>query len=268
MTRLLTITILVIATLSTRAQLQLSGTVFDSTKRNLVDGVQVVCTCGTMSFTDSLGRYSLFVGENDSVFFFFRSKPTQLFPVAAIKTPESFDISLQVYVPGRFQYLQEVVIYGKNRRQDSIENRLQYEKIFEHRNGGIKVSQAPSSMGIGAGLDLESLINVFRFRYNKSRGRFAERLIREEQDRYINYRFNATIVKKLTVLTDGPLLNEFLELYKPDYLLLTQTLDIELYQYIQAAAKEFLNGQKKARLLQQNPSYVFRDQPQHYLSSK
>jgi hypothetical protein len=233
-----------IGTLHTYAQFQLSGTVFDSTKRNLVEGVQVVCTCGTMSFTDSLGRYSIFVGEQDSVFFFFRSKPTQLFPVQAIKTPESFDISLLVYVPGRYQYLEEVVVYGKSRRQDSIENRLQYEKIFEHNNGGIKISSAPSESGIGAGLDVESLINMFRFRYNRSQNRFAERLIREEQDRYIAYRFNANIVKRLTTLTDGPSMDLFLELYKPDYLLLTQTLDIELFQYIQAAAREFLSKRK------------------------
>lgn len=240
MRNLLLLIFCVASTLSASGQFQLSGTVFDSTRRNLVEGVQVFCTCGTMSFTDSLGRYSLFVGEKDSVFFFFRSKPTQLFPVSTIKTPETFDISLQVYVPGRYQYLQEVVVYGKNRRQDSIENRLQYEKIFEHTNGGLRVSTAPSESGIGAGLDVESLINMFRFRYNRSQSRFAERLIREEQDRYIAYRFNASIVKKLTTLTDGPLLDQFLQRYKPDYLLLTQTLDIELYQYIQAAAREFL----------------------------
>jgi hypothetical protein len=133
-----------------------------------------------------------------------------------------------------------VVIYGKTRRQDSIENRLQYEKVFEHSNGGLRVTAAPGESGIGAGLELESLINMFRFRYNRSQSRFAERLIREEQDRYIAYRFNGTIVKKLTTLKDGPLLEQFLLIYKPDYLLLTQTLDIELYQYIQVAAREFL----------------------------
>jgi len=243
--KLLLLVFCIISMLSASAQIQLSGTVLDSTKRNLVEGVQVFCTCGTMSFTDSLGRYSLFVGEQDSVFFFYRSKPTQLFPVSTIKNPESFDISLQVYVPGRYQYLQEVVIYGKTRRQDSIENRLQYEKIFEHRNGGLRVTTAPGESGIGAGLELESLINMFRFRYNRSQSRFAERLIREEQDRYIAYRFNAAIVKKLTSLTDGQQLEQFLQLYKPDYLLLTQTLDIELYQYIQAAAKEFLKKRGK-----------------------
>jgi hypothetical protein len=64
-------------------------------------------------------------------------------------------------------------------------------------------------------------------------------LIREEQNKYIDYRFNKTIVKRLTTFTDGPLLDAFMERYRPQYEILTQVLDIELYMYIQAAAKDF-----------------------------
>ena len=52
-----------LAVLQTTAQIQLSGTVYDSTKRNLVMGVQVLCTCGTMSFTDSAGNYTIYVAK-------------------------------------------------------------------------------------------------------------------------------------------------------------------------------------------------------------
>ena len=38
---------------------------------------------------------------------------------------------------------------------------------------------------------------------------------------------------------DGPLLDAFMERYRPQYDILTQVLDIELYMYIQAAAKDF-----------------------------
>ncbi len=226
-------------------QIQLSGTVFDSTKRNLVMGVQVLCTCGTMSFTDSAGQYSIFVGEKDSVFFFFRNKPTQFFAVKSIKDLNSFDIALHIYVPGRYKQLKEIIVYGKNRRQDSIENRIQYDKIFNYDKGGLRVGGAAPESGIGAGLDLDALMSVFRFRRNKSMMRFQQRLIKEEQDRYINYRFNKTIVQRLTTLKEGPLLDEFMQRYRPDYELLTQAIDIELYLYIQAAAKEFLKEQQR-----------------------
>lgn len=236
---LLYIIVLLLAKTGT-AQIQLSGTVFDSTKRNLIEGVQVVCTCGTMSFTDSTGQYTIYVGETDSVFFFFRNKPTQKFAVASIKNFASFDISLSLYVPGRYKQLKEIIVYGKTRRQDSIENRLQYEKVFNHDKGGIRFGGSAPESGLGAGIDLNALINVFRFRRNKSMQRFQQRLIMEEQNRYIDFRFNPVIVKKLTALKDGPLLDEFIKNYRPEYELLTQVLDIELYLYIQAAAKDFL----------------------------
>jgi hypothetical protein len=221
------------------AQFQLSGTVYDSTKRNLVMDVQVICTCGTMSFTDSTGFYSIYVGAKDSVFFFFNNRPTQKFSVASIRDVSAFDISIQMHVPGRYKQLKEIIVYGKNRRQDSIDNRVQYDKVFNFDKGGVRFSGGAPEAGIGAGIELDALINVFRFRRNKSMARFQERLIREEQNKYIDYRFNKTIILRLTTLKDDPLLDEFIRRYKPDYDILTQVIDIELFQYIQTAAKDF-----------------------------
>jgi hypothetical protein len=223
------------------AQIQLSGTVYDSTKRNLVEGVQVLCTCGTMSFTDSLGRYSIFAGEKDSIFFFFRNKPTQMFPVSSIKTTDQFDISINLFVPGRYKQLREIIVYGKTRRQDSIDNRVQYDKIFNLDRGGLRIANSAPESGFGAGIDLNALVDVFRFRRNKSMQRFQQRLIMEEQNRYIDYRFNKNIVQRLTILKEGAALDRFMVEYRPEYELLTQILDIELYLYIQAAAKDFLS---------------------------
>ncbi len=231
---------LLVLSVKVSAQIQLSGTVYDSTKRNLVEGVQVICTCGTMSFTDSVGNYTIFVGEKDSVFFFFRNKPTQMFPVAAIKTTDQFDISINLFVPGRYKQLKEIVVYGKTRRQDSIDNRVQYDKIFNYDKGGVRISNTAPESGFGAGIDLNALVDVFRFRRNRSMLRFQQRLIKEEQDRYIDYRFNKTIVQRLTTVKEGPALDKFMIEYRPEYELLTQILDIELYLYIQAAAKDFL----------------------------
>lgn len=194
-----------------------------------------------MSFTDSTGGYTIFVGEKDSVFFFFRNRPTQMFPVAMIKTPDQFDISINLYVPGRYKQLKEIIVYGKTRRQDSIDNRVQYDKIFNYDKGGVRISNYGPESGFGAGIDLNALVDVFRFRRNRSMLRFQQRLIKEEQDRYIDYRFNKTIVQKLTTLKEGPALDKFMIEYRPEYELLTQILDIELYMYIQAAAKDFLS---------------------------
>jgi hypothetical protein len=208
-------------------------------------GVQVICTCGTMSFTDSVGNYSIYVGEKDSIFFFFSNKPTQKFAVAAIKDFSAFDISISMHVPGRYKQLKEIIVYGKTRRQDSIENRLQYDKVFNTDKGGVRFTGSNPEAGMSAGLDLDALINVFRFRRNKSMAMFQQRLIKEEQDRYINYRFNKAIVQRLTKLKEGPLLDEYMQLYRPEYELLTQIIDIELFLYIQGTAKRFLDRKER-----------------------
>lgn len=245
MKKLLLYITVILFTQTATAQIQLNGTVYDSTKRNLVMGVQVICTCGTMSFTDSAGNYSIYVGEKDSVFFFFRNKPTQKFAVAAIRDFSAFDISISLHVPGRYKQLKEIIVYGKNRRQDSIENRLQYDKVFNNDRSGLRFTGANAEAGTSAGIDLDALINVFRFRKNKSMALFQQRLIKEEQDRYINYRFNKNIVQRLTSLKEGALLDEYLELYRPEYDLLTQILDIELYLYIQETAKRFITRRER-----------------------
>jgi hypothetical protein len=223
------------------AQIKISGTVYDSTKRNLIESVQIVCTCGTMSFSDSTGSYSIFASEKDSVFFFFRNKPTQMFAVSEIKDREAFDIALHIYVPGKYKQLKEIIIYGKNRTQDSIENRLQYDKVFRFDDGGLELNNAAPESGIGVGLDIESLINMFRFRRNRSMLRFQERLIKEEQDRYIDYRFNENIIEKLTSIEKGEKMRRFMEKYRPEYEWLTTVLDMELYMYIQTAAHTFIH---------------------------
>ncbi len=208
-------------------------------------GVQVICTCGTMSFTDSIGNYSIYVGEQDSIFFFFSNKPTQKFAVASIRDYSAFDISISMHVPGRYKQLKEIIVYGKNRRQDSIENRLQYDKVFTGDRGGFKFTGSNPEAGMSAGLDLDALINVFRFRRNKSMAMFQQRLIKEEQDRYIDYRFNKAIVQRLTKLKEGALLDEYMQLYRPEYELLTQIIDIELFLYIQGTAKRFLDRKER-----------------------
>ncbi|MFN9710787.1 MAG: hypothetical protein ACK55K_05200 [Bacteroidota bacterium] len=195
-----------------------------------------------MSFSDSTGGYSIFASNKDSIFFFFRNKPTQMFAVSEIKDYDAFDISLHIYVPGKYKQLKEIIIYGKNRKQDSIENRLQYDQIFRYAGSGIELSNAAPGSGVGVGLDIESLINIFRFRRNRSMLKFQERLIKEERDRYIDYRFNENIIEKLTALEKGEKMSRFMEKYRPEYEWLTTVLDIELYMYIQAAAHTFLNS--------------------------
>jgi len=210
------------------AQFVLSGTVFDSSRINYVPGVTVINKEGKFTLTDSLGRYNLSVTDKDSVSFIFRNKATQSFAVKSIPDPSHFDISLRVTYKGKYSTLKEVVVFGKTYRQDSIENRETYAKVFNYQKPTLRTSISPSGV---PGADVDEIINIFRFQRNKRLKSFQRWLEKDEQEKYVNFRFNKTLVKKLTHL-DGEQLNTFMVKYRPTYEFTSTTDELTFGQYI------------------------------------
>ena len=180
------------------AQLTISGNVFDSSRTIPIPNVLVKSSGGTQAITDSTGHYEIVTTDKDSLSFIYNNKPTAQFSVKQIKNIGSFDISLHVRVVEKFKTLKEVKIYTQNYRQDSIENRLFYSKKFNFEKPGISSSINPSSGAVG--LDLAEFINIFRFRRNKQIQKMQVRLLEEEQENYIKYRFNKLAIKRITRL--------------------------------------------------------------------
>jgi hypothetical protein len=211
------------------AQFSVSGTVYDSTKLNLVEGVKVQTTKGVIAFTDTLGKYTLpIVDIKDSIFFTYKNKSTPKYPVQTINDPNQFNIQLHLKVKGKYTTLQEVVVKGNSYKQDSIENRERYAKAFKHRSGHVGSSVSPTG---GVGLDINDLINLFRFRRNKQLKAFRNRLEREEREKYVNYRFNKTLVTRITALK-GDSLNTYMIRYRPDYEFTSLCDEIAMNEYI------------------------------------
>jgi hypothetical protein len=92
--------------------------------------------------------------------------------------------------------------------------------------------------GSPPGLDIDELINIFRFRRNKMNLVFQKRLIEEEQDKYVNYKFNNTLIKRVTGLS-GVLLDKYKLLYTPSYEFLIIATELEFYEYILNTASQF-----------------------------
>ena len=67
------------------------------------------------------------------------------------------------------------------------------------------------------------------------------RLLEEEAQKFINYRFNKTTVKQLTGL-EGEQLERFMEMYRPNYEFTAYSTEYEFYQYILDASKRFRRG--------------------------
>lgn len=226
-------------------QLTISGTVYDSTKAIPVMDVLVKSGSGTQAITDSAGHYEIVATDKDSLTFIYRNKPTAKFAVRQIQNIGNFDISLHIRVAEKFKTMKEVKVFTKNFRQDSIENRQYYNKIFSYEKPGVASSITPGSGSVG--LDLDEFINIFRFKRNKQLRKMQDRLLEQEQENYIKYRFNKTAVKRITRL-EGADLDTFMALYKPDFEFSQMATTVEFYQYILTASYQF----KKELLIKKN----------------
>ena len=215
------------------AQITVSGTVYDSTRTIPVGDVTVQSSGGTATVTDSMGHYNISTTVRDSLTFIYRGKPTAKFAVKIIPDIGNFDISIHVRVPEKFQTLKEVRVYTKSYKQDSIENRENYQKIFGYQKPGVSSSINEGTGSVG--LDLDEFINIFRFRRNKQLKKMQERLLEQEQENYVKYRFNKTTVKRITHL-EGAELDEFMTLYRPDYEFTQMASTVDFYQYILTAS--------------------------------
>jgi hypothetical protein len=209
--------------------------VYDSTRTYPVELVSVLSTSGKGTVTNSNGEYEIEVSEKDSIWFSYLNKPTVKFPVLKISTPFSFDIAVQVNIP----VLKEIKIRQRNYRQDSIQNREEYAKAFNFRKPGLGV--VTPAYGQAAGFDLNELINVFRLRRNKSMQSFQSRLIAQEQEKYVDHRFNKGLVRRLTSFTDN-VLDSFMVMYRPSYPFTVITGEYDFQKYIKDSAERFRKG--------------------------
>ncbi len=209
-------------------QFLLQGTVYDKGKINYVEGVRVVSSSGIFAITDSMGRYAIYVNDYDSVFFQYSGKPTRKFSVNEVNDPRHFDISILAKVESKYKVLKEVIVYSKSFREDSIENRETYADIFNYEKPGLKTVSNP---GGPAGFDVNELINMFRFNRNKRLQSFQKRLIKEEQEKYVDMKFNKVFVSRITGLS-GAHLDSFCVRYRPDYVFCKFSNEIHFNQYV------------------------------------
>jgi hypothetical protein len=216
----------------------ISGVVYDISGHRPVEAVMVNSNSNT-TMTDSLGRYIVVLKAKDSIWFSLFGKNSPKFPVDTITDPQNFNV--MIHVMG--YDLPEVRVRNNNYKFDSIQNRNDYAKYFNYRPPGIKLSnnqQLFNPSGMTIGFDLDELINMFRFHRNRNLQFLQNRLLAQEQEKYVNKRFTKKFVQKLTHL-EGDELIKFMNFAKPTYEMLGLLNELELGVYIQ---KRFATYQK------------------------
>lgn len=229
-------------------RVRVSGRVYDISQHNALEAVSVMSTSGTGTISDSLGRYSLIVDINDSIWFSYLQKPTPKYPVRSILNMQNFEIALHVNATE----LKQVQVMPRSYRLDSLQNRQDYAKAFDFRKPGIGSTLNVGPNG-GAGLDIQEFINMFRFNRNRRMLAFQERLLREEEERFIDYRFSRALIIKLTGL-HGEELNTFIEYYRPDLEFIQNCTDYELQDYIKKSFSHYERYKNMQKKLNQNNS--------------
>jgi hypothetical protein len=216
-------------------QIMVNGTVYDRSRYFAMPGVSVMGTSGQGTMTDSTGQYHIRVHPKDSIYFSYLGRATVKFPVKSIATNYPMDISLAVTIDS----LPLVVVRPKAYRYDSLENRDEYRKVFDYEPEG---AVGPSGSGMGVGVNLDML---FGARRNRQMLSLQRRLIGEEQDKYVDYRFNRVLVRKITGL-EGPQLDAFMRLYRPTYDFIKNCEnDYEFYKYIKDCGVYFTQISKQ-----------------------
>lgn len=219
----------------------ISGMVMDSSRKFILPAVRVSATNGQITYSDSSGNYSILASSNDSINFTYRNKATVWYPVRDMKNTRQFDIALQVTLKDGYKTLREVIIVQKSYREDSLENRIKYRKVFDANTGQVGISAGGSMYG-GAGMDPNDIINLFRFRRNRSLRVLQNRLVQDEQDKFIDYRFNKELVNQITGLT-GANLDRFIKVWRPDYEWVAMTTELEFHSWILQASRAYTRGE-------------------------
>jgi len=232
---------------------KLQGTVYDHFNKQPLEAVTVQTTSGANAITDSAGKFKISITKKDSVWFSYLSKKTMKYPADTITDLSNFEIALYVDAA----WLPAVKVKNSNYRYDSIQNRVEYAKIFNFRKPGLSLNTTPQSSyipgSVTVGLNLEDLINMFRFKRNRQILTMQDRLIKEEEDKYINHRFTKYVVQKLTSL-QGSELESFMKMSRPSYELLQTMNEIEFGYYIQQFYKIYTNNKVSKDLLLPTPS--------------
>ena len=220
-------------------QVTIHGTVYNMYRTRPLDGVSVLSTSGRGTATDSNGNYTITVKPDDSIYFSYLGQSTVRYPVRSLNYYNGFDIALHVDPTE----LKEVKVMPRSYRNDSIQNRKDYAKIFNFKKPGFKLN-GPSPDGAGVGVDLDELINMFRFARTKRIQAFQRRLEDEEHDKFVDHRFNRSIVLKVTHL-QGDALDSFMIRYRPSYEFCQRATDYDLLDYVKLAFREYQKDRKE-----------------------
>lgn len=191
---------------SATAQNKVEGKVYNSSSDTTLGGVTVRNKNLRITATSSKeGAYRILAEEGDTLIFSTVGFVPDTIRVQLHMLYTAYDVTLE-----RKMITLEMVRVSSTYSQDSLNRRNEYADIFRKQNG-ITGGNTPSN---GFGISL-SPFSYFSGAAKRKR-ELKKRLLKEEQDDYIDRSFPKEWVQRLTGLT-GDSLNLFMYTYRPSY---------------------------------------------------
>ncbi len=235
----------------------LVGRVFAAMSFRSTSGILVESSSGASSFTDDKGYFSLNVVPHDTIYYYVSKLTKSIpYPVDSIKNWDDYAIAVQtieydIARARKYGYdvanidptliLENVTVVSRNYHKDSLENRQEYDKVFNYKKPPIN----PFS-------PISTIANLLDFKTKKRMKRMKGDLLFEEQQGYIDTRFNRTSVKKsLGKSVDDSTLTFYLKRYRPTYEEVLGMENMSMIMYIRKTyqlLEDSLQGKPNAAL--------------------
>ena len=143
-----------------------------------------------------------------------------------------------VYLDVRAQTLQSVRVgQFSNYQLDSVDRRKEYAWVYGHENTPKLAKDRQGADGVGVTL------NIFRNTSSaaKQRIKLEKRLEKEEEEYYVDSRYNKDYVSKITKLK-GDSLSEFMRKFRPSYDYCRKAANVDILVYISDSYKTYMKG--------------------------
>lgn len=205
--------------------------------------VVVTTTSGAKTVTDSLGKFTIPASYMDTLFFYIGTIKSSPFPAAEITDWDHFELPIRDlqksiaqanYVPRTLRFsdgttLESVTVTTRDFHKDSLENRQAYGSTFGYSNPKFNPLSPISSMA-----------GILNFKKKKTMKRMQKHLLFEEQQGYIDSRFNkSVIVNNIGRKVDLNLLDGYMKKYRPTYDQMEYMENLDLLMYIRKTYDQY-----------------------------
>jgi hypothetical protein len=227
------IVLLLLGSLRGRGQQFLTGKVFKKNSTEFLISVSIHNITGQRyDLSEENGSYRIQAAPGDHIAFSSVGYMADTITVtASLLTAEC-----PIYLDVRAQTLQTVRVGEfSNYQLDSMDRRKEYAWVYDHENTPHVAKDRQGADGVGVTL------NIFRNSGSAAHQRagLKKRLEKEEEDYYVDSRYNKDYVAKITHLKGDSLL-QFMRRYRPSYDYCRKAATVDILVYISDSYKQYM----------------------------